>query len=253
MAPSIVPESATSSSPADAREMRLEAIAEMLVYGATPQDVLARAQKHWGVSHRTAQEDLRTVRQRLAGDAAADDHLFSLRVSQLQRDKLVGLALRYMINPPEDLDPKLLQSLASLLTAVRGLLDSRDRTAAEIQQVVEERLHNGAKVVPVAEVPGPAAPGNGHAQPSLSCANGKGRKRRRQNGAAMTPAVGEPGVRALMSRMSARPPLPPHAPAVDGVSEAAAPKHRIDPEIRLESERAAAAAPVCAGCAGVCD
>jgi hypothetical protein len=163
MATSTVPETKALSNPADAVEARLQAITEMLVYGASQQEILALVQKQWGVSRRTAQDDLHTVRQRLAGEAAAEDHLFSLRVAQLQRDKLVGLVLRYTHGPAEDFDPRVVQALASLLTAVRGLLDSRDRTAAEIQQLVEERIRVGAKVVPVQEAPSPAAPANGHA------------------------------------------------------------------------------------------
>jgi hypothetical protein len=108
MAQSTVPETKTCASAVDVVEVRLQTIAEMLVYGASQQEILALVQKQWGVSRRTAQDDLHTVRQRLAGETAAEDHFVALRVSQLQRDKLVGLALRYMLNPPEDLDPKLL-------------------------------------------------------------------------------------------------------------------------------------------------
>jgi hypothetical protein len=248
MATSTVPEMKALSNPSDAVEARLQAITEMLVYGAAQQEILALVQKQWGVSQRTAQDDLYTVRQRLTGEAAAEDHLFSLRVSQLQRDKLVGLALRYMVNPPEDLDPKLLQSLAALLTAVRGLLDSRDKTAAEIQQLVEQRLQQGAKVLPAPETPRPAASSNSHIPTPVAHANGKRHVRRCFNGDAMAPAThapadGEPVHVAL------RPPLPASSGKTDQAGGVCAPNYRGDQEIRHGSAATVSAAAVCAACA----
>jgi hypothetical protein len=236
MSLSISPETKTCASASDGAEARLEAIAEMLVYGASQQEILGLVQKQWGVSRRTAQDDLHTVRQRLAGEAAAEDRLFSLRVSQLQRDKLVGLALRYAVNPPADLDPQLLQALASLITAVRGLLDSRDHTAAAIQHLVEERLAHDGKAAPPPEAPSPAAPVNGHA-PAASV-NGKGRVRRHRNGAC-----------AAVSRAIRRPPLP-----ADDAMPAAAEgggdlNYQAGLKIKPASRGAVTVEAVCAGCA----
>jgi hypothetical protein len=230
-------------------EARLAAIAEMLVYGASHQEILALVQKQWGVSRRTAQDDLHTTRQRLAGEAAGEDHLFSLRVAQLQRDKLVGLALRYVLNPPEDLDPKLLQSLAALLAAVRGLLDSRDHTAAEIHQLVEERLQEGAKVVPVQEAPSSAASANGRAQAAVSRANGKGQVRHGHHRTASTRAAGDLNATAAVSPLIRRPPLPTDAAAAEAAGAAFEPNYWSDRGIEPESGEAVAAALVCAGCA----
>jgi hypothetical protein len=249
MATATVPETKALSNPADAVEARLQAITEMLVYGASHQEILALVQKQWGVSHRTAQDDLHTVRQRLTSEAAAEDHLFSLRVAQLQRDKLVGLVLRSTHGPAEDFDPKVVQALASLLTAVRGLLDSRDRTAAEIQQLVEERIRVGAKVVPVQEAPSPAAPANGHTEAAVSCANGKGRVRRGHRRIVSPRAAGEANGRAAVSPLVLRPPLPT-GDAAATVSAGCEPNYCIDQKIESESEEAVAAAWVCAGCAG---
>jgi hypothetical protein len=249
MALSTTPETKTGSSAAEAVEARLAAIAELLVYGASQQDILALVQKQWGVSLRTAQEDLRTVRQRLAGEAATEDQLLSLRVSQLQRDKLVGLALRYMLNPPEDLDPKLLQSLASLLTAVRGLLDSRDRTAMEIQQVVEERLNSGTKVTPALEASDPAVTANGHAPAVVSCANGKRRVRRPRRANAPAQAARAPDANSALSSVAIRPPLPADNPVAAAVGKASASNRCTAWEIEHECRRSAVVEVVCAGCA----
>jgi hypothetical protein len=250
MSLSMSPETKTCASAADAVEARLQAIAEMLVHGASQQEILALMQKQWGVSRRTAQDDLHTVRQRLAGEAATEDHLFSLRVAQLQRDKLVGLVLRYVHGPAEDFDPRVVQALASLLTAVRGLLDSRDRTAAEIQHLIAERLARGGKVVPEPEALRPAAPVNGGEPAAVSCANGKSRLRRGRNGAAATPTVRPLGQGASIHRPVVRPPLPMGGPAADLVAEIPLLNRRTEQEIEPEHGGIVAAAAVCAACAG---
>jgi hypothetical protein len=239
MSLSTTPETKPVASAADAVEARLQAIAELLVYGASQQEILGLVQKQWGVSQRTAQDDLHTVRQRLAGEAATEDQLFALRVSQLQRDKLVGLALRYAVNPPADLDPQLLQALASLITAVRGLLDSHDRTAAEIQHLVEERLAHDGKVAPPPEAPCPAAPVNGHAPAAVALPNGKGHVRRNRNGAC-----------AAVSRAIMRPPLPADAATPAAAEGGCDLNYQAGLEIKPASRGAVTAEAVCAGCAG---
>ncbi len=123
-------------------EERLQALAEMVIFGASRREVTQFVLAQWGLSRRTAQEYLKRVQERLARDtvaqAAGEDRLFYLKLSQLQRDRLVGLALRYAHENREKLDPRVLQALAGIITAVRGLLDSRDRAAGEIHQLVTE-------------------------------------------------------------------------------------------------------------------
>jgi hypothetical protein len=218
----------------------------MLVYGASRQEISDLAQKQWGVSRRTAQDYLHTVQQRLAGEAVEEDRLVALRLSQLQRDKLVGLALRYVHSPTEDFDPKVLQALTRLISAVRGLLDSRDRTAAEIQHLVEERLRHAEKVVPEREAPYQAVSTNGHA----SAAKEKVRVRRGHDGVAATPATREPEISAPVSRVNLRPPLPAGDSAAGAVGGGHDPNCRIHQEIELESEESEAVETACAFCAG---
>jgi len=128
-------------------EVRLQRLAELLVHGATRADLIDMAMRRWQVSRRTAEGYAQTVRERLVGQAACTDRLFYLTLSQLQRDQLVGLALRYTMNERENFDPHVMQSLSAMITAVRGLLDSRDRCAAEIHQLVEEKIGAAKKVV----------------------------------------------------------------------------------------------------------
>jgi len=129
----------------DDLEGRYEAIAEIIVNGASRQDAIALSMRRWGISRRTAEVYVQTVRKRLAGEAATTDRLFYLHLSQLQRDRMVGLVLRYTTRKDADYNPQVMQSLSTMITAVRGLLDSRDRTAAEIHELVQERLERAAR------------------------------------------------------------------------------------------------------------
>jgi hypothetical protein len=147
------PEARAEAATENVIEERQQTLAEMLIFGASRREVTQFAEAQWGLSRRTAQEYLKRVRERLARDEAAQDRLFYLKLSQLQRDKLVGLALRYAHENRERLDPKVLQSLAAITTAVRGLLDSRDRAAGEIHQLVVEQLREANALV-AAEPPG---------------------------------------------------------------------------------------------------
>jgi hypothetical protein len=147
-------------------EERLQTMAEMLIFGASRRDVIQFAEAQWRLSKRTAQEYLKRVQERLSRDEASEDRLFYLKLSQLQRDKLVGLALRYAHENRERLDPKVLQSLAAITTAVRGLLDSRDRAAGEIHQLVAEQLREADALV----ASGPVATGAG----TLPTSDGRG-------------------------------------------------------------------------------
>jgi hypothetical protein len=132
-------------------EARYQVIAEIIVNGASRQDAIALSVRRWQVSVRTAELYVQTVRKRLAGEAAEGDRLFYLHLSQLQRDRMVGLVLRYTARTDADYNPQVMQSLASMLTAVRGLLDSRDRTAAEIHGLVQEKVEGAAKLVSTEE------------------------------------------------------------------------------------------------------
>jgi hypothetical protein len=224
----------------DPVEDRLHILAEMLVYGTSRQDILDLAQRRWGVSRRTAQDYLHTVRQRLAAEAADEDRLFALHLSQLQRDKLVGLALRYTQHTKEDFDPKVLQSLAAMITAVRGLLDSRDRTAAEIHQLVAEQIRKAentlplrAEAVPATEARRPAPPANGHGPAVTPSANGKGRLSR---GCGSAVSVGTP--------------LPGEDLGTDPVNGTHAPNLRAGQWIGPEDTRTGVADAACASCAG---
>ncbi len=250
MATATIPASNVLCSGSDAAEARLQAIAEMFVYGASHQEILARVQKQWGVSRRTAQDDLHTVRQRLAGEAATEDQLVALRLAQLQRDKLVGLALRYTLCPTEDFDPKVLQALAGLITAVRGLLDSRDRTTAELQQLVDERVQQAAKVVPERELPSSGVLANGHVPVTVAPVNGQGRIDSDRNGGDPSRVARKPGTGTTVPRVILRPPLPPDQTAAAVASAASVPNRRANQEIEPARREPVAEEAVCAGCAG---
>jgi hypothetical protein len=236
---------------------RLHVLAEMLVYGASRQDILDLAQRRWGVSRRTAQDYLHTVRQRLAGEAADEDRLFALRLSQLQRDKLVGLALRYTQHTKEEFDPKVLQSLAAMITAVRGLLDSRDRTAAEIHQLVAEQVRKAEnagppphqEAIPETEAPRPAPPVNG-CGPAVPVANGKSRPPREHRRAAANGVTHELGNGTSVPLSASRTPLPAVDLATDQGGGGYIPNLCADQRIGQEAGESRGAEASCASCAG---
>ncbi len=143
-------------------EERLQALAEMVIFGASRREVMQFALAQWGLSRRTAQEYLKRVQERLARDTAGEDRLFYLKLSQLQRDRLVGLALRYAHENREKLDPRVLQALAGIITAVRGLLDSRDRAAGEIHQLVTEQVCQAKELAAADPAPQPPAEEDQH-------------------------------------------------------------------------------------------
>jgi hypothetical protein len=243
------PKNKTGCRSADTVEDRLQVIADMLIYGGSRQEILALAQKRWGVSLRTAQDYLHTVQQRLAGEAAQEDLFLALRVSQLQRDKLVGLALRYTCNPPADLDPRVLQALASLITAVRGLLDSRDRTAAEITALVDRHIQQAEHVVPPREAAclGTNGDGRDSALGSVRAWEGERVKARQRQRAA--PAKRSHARTLPRSHVAVRPPLPAGASETEPNGGVSMPNTRADHELESESMGTAVTASVCAGCA----
>ncbi len=136
-------------------EERLQAVAEMVIFGASRREVTLFTRAQWGLGRRTAQEYLKRVQERLAREAGTQDRLFYLKLSQLQRDRLVGLALRYAQENLDHLDARVLQTLAGMITAARGLLDSRDRAAGEIHSLVTEQ-RQGRELA--AAAPAPKAP-----------------------------------------------------------------------------------------------
>jgi hypothetical protein len=127
--------------PAERVRLRLGVLEEMSLLGAGREELLATAQARWAVSRRTAQAYLKAVEERLRRQAESAQLLAELQRSQLQRDKLAGVVLRAVESPDGCLpEPAVLQGLAAVVTAVRGLLDSRDRCAGEIDRLVQERL-----------------------------------------------------------------------------------------------------------------
>ncbi len=224
-------------------EERLQVLAEMLVYGASRREALEMAQQKWGVSRRTAQAYLQRVQQQLAREAADEDRLFHLRLSQLQRDKLVGLALRYAHDKREQLDPHVLQSLSAIITAVRGLLDSRDRAAGEIHQLVSERLRQAVGTVDQAG----DAPGLPESPPQVNPAP--------QPDSAPVPDAGATGIRngSLLTDSPARidSPTPPprrfraDVPGVEPVAR----KFNHDNDLKEDDSIEDVLEPACAGCA----
>jgi hypothetical protein len=240
----------------DPVEDRLQILAEMLVYGASREEILDQAQRRWGVSRRTAQDYLHTVRQRLTGEAAEDDRLFALRLSQLQRDKLVGLALRYTLSTKEEFDPKVLQSLAAMITAVRGLLDSRDRTAAEIHQLVAEQICKTESAAPPRPDPAsgdearPPAAADGHNRTATPSANGKSRLPHQRNGNAAAPKPPRPATSTSVLHADRRPPLPTDDFGVDLIDSPRVPKLQTSQEIGSVSRENEQMEATCAACAG---
>jgi hypothetical protein len=132
----------------DEYEARMEMLTEMVVHGASRHDVIGYCVQRWGLSRRTAEVCLQTIRRRMACDAAAEDRLFYLKLSQLQRDRLVQVAMRY--SQLEQFNASVLNALAAMITAVRGLLDSRDRTAVEICELIEVKLSAANNLVKTA-------------------------------------------------------------------------------------------------------
>jgi hypothetical protein len=138
----------------------MEMLTEMVVHGASRHDVIGYCVQRWGLSRRTAEVCLQTIRRRMACDAAAEDRLFYLKLSQLQRDRLVQVAMRY--SQLEQFNASVLNALAAMITAVRGLLDSRDRTAVEICELIEVKLSAANNLVKTASnVQAPSASGEG--------------------------------------------------------------------------------------------
>jgi hypothetical protein len=112
--------------PLDAWELQAR-IAEMLAYGASQLEIVALAQRTWKVSRHVAQEAVREVRERLAAEAGVDDQLVALRIGQLRRDKLLGLALRYVSEKErEGLDPPARRGTCCAASALR------DKSAGQV-------------------------------------------------------------------------------------------------------------------------
>jgi hypothetical protein len=121
------------SSASEAVEDRLQLMAEMLVYGASRQEISDLAQKQWGVSRRTAQDYLHTVQQRLAGEAAEQDQLVALRQSQLQPDTGTTIS-RVNLRPP----------LPAGVTGTDSDQGGRDPNCRTDQKIELERGGSGA-------------------------------------------------------------------------------------------------------------
>lgn len=122
------------AAPPEERDHRLLSISTWLLEGQPRTEVVATAQALWGISRRTAQLYVQQAQRRLAREAIEEDRLFYLRLSQLQRDKVLNLVFRYLQQGL--FDPKVLRALTGLVTAVQKLLDSRDQTAAEVHKLL---------------------------------------------------------------------------------------------------------------------
>ncbi len=154
------------TSPDELRE-RLLCVSEWLLDGQPQHEMVALAMARWSIERRTAQVYLQKARRRLAAQAAREDRMFYLRLSQMQRDRLMRLVFRHM-EIIEHHTPQKLRALTGLVAATCRLLDSRDQTATAIHRMngFEERP---ARPGPTPRRdrphrrPGPLAPGEGQA------------------------------------------------------------------------------------------
>jgi len=87
------------------------------------------------VSRRSAQIYVSAAQRLLATEAGELEQLFYLRLSQHQRDKLMGIVMSYA-QSPSSVDPKVLTALTKLVQTACKLLDGRNATALEIQKLI---------------------------------------------------------------------------------------------------------------------
>lgn len=114
---------------------RLLFVIHLLQSGSSRCDIVTLIQGLWGVGERMAQLYVKRAIEHLAQEAGEEDRLFYLKLSQIQRDKLLTHVFR-SLEGAKNLEP---HKLASLLRPAIKLLETRDVLAAEVC----EHLQNG--------------------------------------------------------------------------------------------------------------
>jgi hypothetical protein len=123
------------------RDHRLQVIAQWLIEGKPRGDALIAIQATFQVSRRTAQAYLHDTQAMLAADAAEQEELFYLRMSQWQRDRLLEAVLSFS-QALNQVDPKVLRNLSLLVASACRLMDGRNRTAGQIRQMLRDAERN---------------------------------------------------------------------------------------------------------------
>ena len=164
--------SSRPAAPPESQEERRVFLTDMLIFGATCEELAELARRTWQLSPQDAQELLRCVRSRLTVTPTDEERLFSLRLTRLQRNKLVGMALRYVAQPGEaGVNPSVLRALATFLTAVCGLLDSC-ASAADAIHALKDASPTPPTAPTAAPAPTPAASAPAANGPATPTANG---------------------------------------------------------------------------------
>jgi len=117
------------------RDGRLQTVAQWLVEGKPREEALNAIQSVWLVGRRAAQAYLHDAQAMLADEAAEQEELFYLRLSQRQRDRLLETVLNYT-QALNAVDPKMVRMLTALVGAACRLLDGRNRTAGQIHKML---------------------------------------------------------------------------------------------------------------------
>lgn len=136
---------------------RVAVVAGWLIDGLLRPACVAQAMREWQVSRRTAQVYVARAARRIAQAAQHKDPLFSLKLSQVQRAKLLN-QLSELLREPNFTDPQVWKlKLQTIQTALKAL-DSSDRAAAQILKSPQpSQSHSPRPPVPRWECP-PAGP-----------------------------------------------------------------------------------------------
>jgi hypothetical protein len=100
-------------------------------------EVVSYAMLQWGISRRTAQCYVQEAIRRLSGESATEPRGYFLRMSQLQRERLLQQVLA-AAEGRKEMDTAGIKALARLVEAGCKLLDSRDRTTDALLEWHEE-------------------------------------------------------------------------------------------------------------------
>jgi len=123
---------------------RVAVAAGWLVDGLLRPACVALAMREWQVSRRTAQVYVARAARRIAQSAQHKDPLFNLKLSQVQRAKLLS-QLSELLREPNFTDPQVWKlKLQTIQTALKAL-DSSDRAAAQINKSPQTSQPNPQK------------------------------------------------------------------------------------------------------------
>lgn len=118
-------------------EERLGLVVGWLLDGLTRTEVLEHVQQRWQVGLRMAQIYVQRAQRQLAAESFQEDRIYYLRLSQVQRDRLLRLVFQ-TVQTLGHTSPEQIRALATLVAAGCRLLDSRDRTARTLQQAQDD-------------------------------------------------------------------------------------------------------------------